>query len=315
MTCDDPGSEPDRASEAATDWFVRLRDRATTAREREDFARWLAADPSHAQAYAEIEGLWSGLDGLSAPLPVMAGEESGRAGRNGRGRRAAGAVAIAVALAVVAPQVRLALSADARSATGEIRRLTLADGSRVVLDGDSAVAADIDADHRRIRLLKGRAWFAVAHEARPFVVAVGKAQIRDIGTAFAVTLRGDGGELAVTQGTVELTAPRGRAMRLTRGQAARFDGNGHGRLVQPASDPLAWQRDRLEFVAVPIGDVLDDLARHGGGRPVMLDGALARHRITGAIDLSRPRAAADAILARSGARAYRLGPWLVVARR
>ncbi|MFT8775433.1 MAG: FecR domain-containing protein, partial [Gluconacetobacter liquefaciens] len=55
--------------------------------------------------------------------------------------------------------------ASACTPVGEIRTIMLADGSRVQLDSDSAIAGDDTPGQRCIRLLKGEAAFTVA--ARP----------------------------------------------------------------------------------------------------------------------------------------------------
>ncbi len=309
----------DPVAAAALDWFVRLRDDAPPEEELHRFTLWRDADPAHAEAFTEIEALWSDMDAVPSPRPLRRAWDEPAAQRP-RSRAAwplwgGGAIAASLALALAAPPLWLAAVADARTGTAEVRHLTLADGSRVSLDADSAIAVAIDADGRRIRLLRGRAWFSVAHESRPFTVAVGDAQVRDIGTAFEVTQRDDGGEVAVTAGLVELTSAGGRALRLSKGQAARFGDDGRSRLVQTPPTPIAWRSGRLQFVAAPLSDVLDDLARYGAGRPFMLADDLARRRITGAIDLAEPAAARDTILARVGARAQRIGPFLLVTRR
>ena len=312
-------NEPDDPiAAAALDWFVRLRGEGIREEDRRMFERWRDADPAHADAFAEVEALWSDLDAVSPPLPLPhAWAEPSRVRKPARGRwRLWGTGAIAASfLAIGAPQLWIMAIADARTGIAERRALSLADGSHVTLDADSAIDVSIDADSRRIRLLRGRAWFEVAHEARPFTVAVGNAQVRDIGTAFDITKRGDGGDVAVTQGLVELTAAGGRALRLGRGGAARFSGAGRYDFVPPPPLPASWMKGRLQFVGMPVSDVLDDLARYGAGRPLILSDDVARRRITGSVDLAHPAAARDAILARASAQALRVGPWLFVTAR
>lgn len=308
--------------EAAISWFVRLRDTASGEADRQAFQRWQDLSPLHGQAYAEIREIWADLDALRLPGPLPAELAPARAATAGvpprrcqtlRWNRGGGLIA-ALLLALLASGPWSSPSGDLDSRTGEVRRLTLADGSRVELDAQSTINVALTPARREIRLIRGRAWFNVAQERRPFVVAVGAARVRDIGTAFEVGRREAGGDVSVTHGVVELTAAGGTAMRLTVGQSARFTDSGRARLVQSPERLAAWRSGRLQFVDMPLSDVLADLSRHGAGTPLLL-GSLGDHRVTGAVDLSDPLAARDAVLARAGAQPRGFAGWYVVIRR
>jgi transmembrane sensor len=309
-----PIEDDDPVSAEALIWFVRRRDAAPSRLDQLRFSRWLGRSPEHAQAYAEIESLWSDLDAVE-PAPVARSlgwpDQAKPALRWRRGAGGALAASLALLLAFNAPQLWVAAIADASTGRGETGALVLADGTEVALGADSAIDVAIDADRRRIRLLKGRAWFKVAHEARPFTVAWGDAQVLDIGTAFEVIERAGGGEVAVSDGLVELTADGGRALRLREGQAARFE-QGQSRLIGSVPGAAAWREGRLQFVDARLSDVLDDLARFGASRAIVLDSDLARRQLTGVVDLADPSAAQEAILQRVGGRTRRIGPWLFV---
>ncbi len=77
--------------------------------------------------------------------------------------------------------------ADQRTAAGEQRVLTLDDGSRLTLAGDSAINLDLVDHQRHVTLLRGRAYFQVASDPhRPFLVEAGEARVRVTGTRFEV---------------------------------------------------------------------------------------------------------------------------------
>jgi len=309
-------AQDDPVATAALDWFVRLRNAKAGATDPAAFVRWRDADPAHAEAYAELAALWTGMDALPSPLPNTAiwGKRVGVSSR-WRALWIAGGLAASLMLCFATPRLWIDFTADMATSTGQVQNFALADGSRVTLDGDSAIDISMDAGARRIRLLRGRAWFAVAHEARSFTVAVGEGEVRDIGTAFEVTRRRDGGEVTVTQGIVALSIAGHRAIRLTQGAGARFFDTGQSRVVATPSVPLGWIRGRLQFVSTPVADVLDDLARRGAGRTLYIDEAIARRRLTGVVNLADPFAARDTILAKVNARGRRAGPWLVVTSR
>ncbi|WP_171981912.1 FecR domain-containing protein [Brevundimonas sp. LM2] len=311
----------------ATTWFVRLRDQGAGPSDRAAFDAWLQADSAHGTAYADVEALWAGLDGATFPVAVSepgagGGLESLRR-RTLLSRRAmAAAAALVLTVGVSLPSLATHLATDAQTGVGQSRSLTLADGSLAVLDADSAIAVDIAADRRDVRLLRGRVWVQAAHEARPFRVHVGPAAVRDIGTAFEVSRYGDAGTVAVTEGSVELTLADGPALPLVAGQAARFDRGGAVFAGSAAGTRPAWVPDptdgqgaspaRLRFVDAPLSEVLADLQRHGAGRILVTDAALKRRRITGTVDPAQPRVALNAVLARVDARVDRVGPFVVV---
>ena len=317
-----PAGDP--ITEAAINWFIRLRDDALSEAGHREFHCWHDASPLHARAYAEISAFWSELDALPLapsplrslscdPVPAVAARLQPRGSLWWRGA-AGGLVAVLLAL-VFAPHLWIAATADLSSGTGEVRTFRLADGSRMMLDAQSAVSIALTDDQREVRLLRGRAWFDVAHEPRPFVVEVGSMRVRDIGTAFETGLRGDGGDVSVTQGLVELTIPHGRAITLAAGQSARFTSDGPVRLVQSPGSLAAWRGGQLQFVDMPLAEVLADLSRHGAGTPVLLPGDLSHHRVTGLVNLTDPVAARDTVLARAGTKARGFGRYYVVMKR
>ena len=63
------------AREVAAEWFVRLRDEALTDGEVEAFRRWHAASRDNAEAFQEVERLWTTLDHVAArPDLPLAGD-------------------------------------------------------------------------------------------------------------------------------------------------------------------------------------------------------------------------------------------------
>ena len=94
---------------------------------------------------------------------------------------------------------------------GEVRRLTLDDGSALALNTSSVLQVKFAADERRIVLRQGEASFQVAHdEDRPFVVQAGDVSVRAVGTAFSVRMRQQELEVVVTEGVVEVLVREAR---------------------------------------------------------------------------------------------------------
>ena len=117
------------------------------------------------------------------------------------GRRAvlAGTIAASIALVVSSGAIWQANSYEAAyvTAIGETKVIPLPDGSSITMNTDTAAVV-----HR------GEALFDVAkNKMRPFVVTAGKAQVRAVGTSFAVTdLTTRPLEVTVREGVVEVIA-------------------------------------------------------------------------------------------------------------
>jgi len=159
-------------------------------------------------------------------------------------------------------------------ATGptEARHIRLADGSGVALDGASVLQVEAGSGDRQVRLVRGKARFAVApNSARPFTVAAGAFRVTALGTQFTVD---------VTDGLlVDLREGRARVERLSdrrrwllepgmvlvaRGASApvtrrRADAN-------PAADPALLTFDDAPLTSV-VGRMNPHLERPTGARP------------------------------------------------
>jgi transmembrane sensor len=158
--------------------------------------------PAHRQAYAQAQALWRQTE---APAARLAAEEQAglqqyleamrRPARKPHWQRFAVAACLVLALGGVAgwqPQHWLQdLRADYTSAE-QVRQVTLADGSQLTLDAGTAIGVDFDQGERRVRLLRGAAFFQVTHTGAPFLVDANGGQVRVLGTQFEVREQGEG---------------------------------------------------------------------------------------------------------------------------
>lgn len=298
--------------DAALERFIRARDVDADPADRQALADWAAADPAHEAALARVEAMW-GADAFAAALvrtmqPAPLPASSRPASSPSRLRQRAWPLALAASVLLMigigaALDLPLRLRADAITATGERRLVVLADGSRVTLDTDSAIAVTIDETGRHLTLLEGRAFFEVTPDAaRPFDVAAGPAKVRVTGTAFAVGFTADDAVMVqVRSGRVEAGAA-GRSRALGAGDALRLDGTGPGIVTHPdPAQELGWLDGRLVFVDRPLGDVLAELDRYLPGRILVTDPAIAARRVTGNYRLDDPAGSTLALAAVAGA--------------
>jgi len=173
--------------------------------------------------------------------------------------------------------------ADQRTHAGEQRTLNLADGSRVILGGDSAINLTLTDNRRQVTLLRGRAYFQVAKDPhRPFLVNAGKARVRVTGTRFEVRKESaEAVRLTVAEGRVIASGER-RRVTLGAGEQVRWR---QGRLGDTArvdvARTLAWLEGRLVFRDQPLNEILRELAPHHPDRLILLNRRLGERRLSG----------------------------------
>jgi len=225
-----------------------------------------------------------------------------------------GAAVAACLLIAVAPSLSLRLQADYRTAQGETRDVTLADGSVVQLNSDTAISVDYSGDHRDVRLLAGQAFFEVTpNKAKPFHVRADGVRVTFTGTAFNVQLRPGSVGVDVQHGSVRVEdAAQVLAAALTAGQKLRYaDGQAQVRAFQP-SQAAAWRQGQLIADETPVAELVAELARYLPGKVVLRDEVLGQKRVTGVYDLHKPMAALGAVVRPHGGQVRSYGPWLLV---
>ncbi len=298
---------PDPLLEEAALWHARMHEPAVSEDRRAAFARWLAADALHAAAYAETDRLWSALE---APVArVMAEQAAVKVHRPVARRRMAasfgwGALAAGMLLALAGGlSWRNGVFDDWRSdyatATGARRTITLADGSEVTLNTDSALAVAFTPGQRDVHLYRGEAWFDVTHNAaRPFIVETPEGNVRVTGTRFNVRLAQDAAIVSLVEGRVELTAEdaAGKAVVLAPGEQGIIRAPAVGAPgAFDANAVTAWRRGQLVFYQMPLADVVDQLNRYWPGRILLANPALRGMKVTGVFDADDPAAALSVI--------------------
>ena len=289
---DDADGLADLETEAVA-WVVRLTSGDASAADRAAFEVWRQQSRAHDAALVAARKLWLGLgDVLPAPV-VLAPAASDRiapAPRLRRRPRLASGVAVIASTALLAATGHQYLSNwrhDYVTAAGQRQVIALADGSRVQLGSGSAIDVELGSTARRVRLVRGEAYFDVVHDAeRPFVVDAGKEAVRDIGTAFSVRLNGDDDVMVVVErGVVEVTGSAA-AVKLMPNQRVRTGKNRNVR-VEPANitEDLAWTSGRLVLEDRSLREVVDELNRYYGSNVVLLGNELASRRVNAVVDL------------------------------
>ena len=295
-------------NEAAV-WAWRM-DRGLSAEEQDALFDWLAIDPKHSEFLNRQRGDWKRLDKLSAWRP----EHSGRPNpdllapkpKPVVNRLFWGAMAAAAAFAVVFVSyqqisVRVSDSASERVAESkpEIRN-ELDDGSTIKLKEGAEVSVEFTDTERRVRLLKGEAFFIVAKDAnRPFVVEVQGVDVSAIGTAFNVRFDAEAVEVLVAEGVVKLGSSSDSSASPELRIEPRLEAHERAIISLTSQDlvvpqvavlskgeiqrVLAWQHGTMTFASKPLAEIIEELNRLNDMQLTIVDEALASEHFSGSL--------------------------------
>jgi transmembrane sensor len=321
----DEGSE--RYQEAC-DWFVRLREAAEDADVVAQWLAWCSSEPLNREAFERVRADWVAL-GMLAPgafeNPPHAARQASLGTTPDRGRKritrqpllrkAAGIAALATCLGAAwliwnDSQMSAAEVSILSTSPTERRSVHLDDGSLVELSGDSRLEVRMYPRRRDILLLRGEAYFSVAHDpGRPFIVRASSLNVRAVGTRFDVRTADSRVVVAVEEGVVEVgppgdtrstvgaiisrlhmldggsgSMPRLQLTSIRSGQevAAVPDQELQILPIEPTA-VASWRQGRLRFAREPLKSVIASIRAVSGKQIELADPELAELRFTGTV--------------------------------
>jgi transmembrane sensor len=307
------------AARAAAEWLVILSDSECTHDEREEFVEWLRRSNLHVEEFLRIGQLTQELaaskswpqDSVAALVDkarsadlnkvtrlVQATERRNPSPRTTTRIRGALAALLVVGLVICGVMMFDWSSKTYITNVGEMRSITLEDGSVVELNTRSSLRAHFTAAERDVQLLAGEAVFKVAKNPhRPFRVWSGPTEIVAVGTEFNVDAHNSSTVVTVLEGRVRVTSGMSQTSGQSVGQA------------EPAAQPIevvsgeqvvvvkhrppqrvvvadptratAWTERRLMFEEATLTDVAAEFARYNDKVIEIRGGPLASKRITG----------------------------------
>lgn len=286
-----PMNDDDYFAEASA-WHFRLLAEDASDEERTAFAAWLAQGEAQARAWSEAQAL------LAVLQPAARAVHTSRLSWTRRSVpwAAAAMLVLALGLAWQAPWLDR-LRADHYTVQGETRAIELADGSRLQLDTDAAVSVTLAGDERRVRLLRGEAWFEVSHDAaRPFIVESGDAQVRVLGTTFAVARLEGRTRILLSEGRIEARAGSEKPVVLAPGEEVEVSaGQLSARRTFDPQQAFAWRQRQLVFRQQPLAEVVAELDRYWPGHTLVLGEALRQKKVSGVFEIDKPDAVLKAL--------------------
>lgn len=279
--------------EQASEWLMLQWGGDLQGEQRQAFARWQAADPEHRRA-------WQRLQHLQQTLGTVPADSARAVLRDTPDTQRRAALKLLGVLLMAGGSGYLvqrsepwqAAFAEYRTHTGEIRHVTLSDGTRVDLNSDSAIDLRFSSTERRVRLIRGEILLTSGHDpVRPLIVETPAGDVQALGTRFAVRELPDGSRVDLFEGRVRVTPLHGAAVQMNAGDSLWFNSHQSSALAASAN-ASSWTEHRLIAERQPLGEFVAQLSRY---RPGLLrcDQAVAGLLLTGVFPLDDT----DAILA------------------
>jgi transmembrane sensor len=308
--------------EQAAKWLIEL-DAGATPAEWARLTQWLTENPRHRAAFLRLSKAWNQSDALrklrpldySVDVNLLAHASHGLgpssdsrpsrwrspAGWRGIGLAVASTLAVAVC-GVVAWQVSPRLKASVyETAFGATEHVTLPDGSKIQLNGDTTLRVQFSPSLRDIELERGEVLVEVARDVkRPFRVSTGSTRAISAESQFSVRRKSSEiVDVLVADGQVVFERARAplyfgsTGVRFTRtlwrGDAA--SASNFRVVVRKIGVPavhrrLAWRDGQVAFLGETLAEAVDEINRYTPSPLIIQDREIASVRVSGTFDVT-----------------------------
>ncbi len=286
--------------EEAAMWVLRIESSPLSAEEKRELKEWARRSKVHAQVLRDTAEVWDRMDvmeGLAELLPLESKPRSQMLGKY----KPAFILGAPLLASVVVLFLFLLPSSSwfsnqkiYETPIGALQVVKMEDGSAVTLNTATKIQAAFDVSQRKIELLKGEAFFEVAHDENvPFIVTVGATQIEAVGTAFSVQRLVDEVEVTVTEGRVKITKVQQGDREVKQQQVLFADGgqqvylNDQKKIAVQSVKPeeiakvLMWQQRMLAFNGETLEEVIAEFSRYTQAEIRIVDEETAAIRVGG----------------------------------
>ena len=289
----------DALIDSATRWYVLLRSGEATAADWQRYHHWRAADPRHDALCRQLEtrlGVFQVAQAQGVSGKVLQQALDAPSSRRHVLQVALAGAGVAMGAALLSKPMGLAdLTADVRTGTGERRTVTLADGSELLLNAQSAADIQFDPQRRLVRLREGELLASVASDRnRPFLIQTEQAQVRAYGNRFVLRERQGQGQVVALDGALEIDRQSGERLQLAAGHEVHFDRAGFGPVQVSSAGATAWIDGFLQVRDRPLAEVIDALRPYHTG-VLRLDPSVAGLRVSGLYRLDNPQQILDTL--------------------
>ena len=283
---------PPHVLDAAADWLVLLHSGEMTALQQQQFEQWKAEKKEHQLALQQMEKFSHGLSNLAGNFPskalVQSNHKFNLAAKRNMLLSLSGLVIVGLS-AYFIPWEKW--QSDYHTKVGEIKKVSLKDGSQLIMASDCYVDVNFTQEKRQIKLIDGEIYIETAKDAqhRPFIVETKNGSVEALGTQF--TVRQENSEQTKVKVYKHAVAiePENASKRqiLKQGQRAFFDEKYISKSLPLDNDQPYWTQQLLVVDQWPLQKVLDELFRYKKGS-YHLDAELKNIKISGVFSLKNP---------------------------
>ncbi|MHC6186755.1 FecR domain-containing protein [Acinetobacter sp. X9] len=283
---------PPHVLDAAADWLVLLHSGEMTALQQQQFEQWKAEKKEHQLALQQMEKFSHGLTNLAGNFPskalVQSNQKFNLAAKRNMLLSLSGLVIVGLS-AYFIPWEKW--QSDYHTKVGEIKKVSLKDGSQLIMASDCYVDVNFTQEKRQIKLIDGEIYIETAKDAqhRPFIVETKNGSVEALGTQF--TVRQENSEQTKVKVYKHAVAiePENSSKRqiLKQGQRAFFDEKYISKALPLDNDQPYWTQQLLVVDQWPLQKVLDELFLYKKGT-YHLAPELKNIKISGVFSLKNP---------------------------
>ncbi len=276
----------------AIEWYLSLSERDDDHVLRQQWQKWLESDARHQLAWSRIEQVNNELSSLSSPLSRAVTHQSFDKAAKSRRHFLQSLAGIAIvsggSWALLKNDALLSpLMADYHTGTAETRQVTLADGTHVYMNANTAFSVQYSEQRRYLTLLAGDVVITTEKDSRPFLLHTPWADLQPLGTRFYVRQRDNAALVAVYEGAVNvLIQNKISPLLIKAGHQVSFTDDQLGSVMPARDEALAWQQDILVADNLPLADVLTELENYHHGW-LRCDPSIADRRVSGTYPLNK----------------------------
>lgn len=280
------------AMQQASDWYARLLSGDMDEHHKRAWQAWLAADEEHSRAWQQIERVQQYFDKVPGTLALATLQAPPSAERRRLLKQ------LILLLVVSGPAIYAyrtqpwrGMLADANTAVGEQRSLTLEDGTQVHLNTDTAINMAYSATDRIIELVRGEVLIETAHENvriyRPFTVVTAQGLVTALGTRFSVRdwqqAERDLIKVSVFEGMVDVRPGKLKKapVRVNARESLVFSSSQVFAKTKLKATDMAWVNGLIVVYAMRLQEFTAELSRYQSGL-LRCDPAVADLKISGA---------------------------------
>ncbi len=253
-----------------------------TEEDKRAFELWRSREPDNDYAWRQLESVQKKLTSLSDPKVGKVILSQYRQGLSRRQILVWSGVSIAAMSLILTNDASISKGESEYASTkGEIKPITLSDGTLVVLNTSSRIRVDFTQSQRVLHLIEGEVMVTTSHHLTPFYVLTPQGLVTPLGTVFSVRLEQDTTRVSVFEGQVMNRATKASNNQyLEAGQKSTFSSKNYYIKKPLLANEVLWTQGKIEVLDMPLNEFLAEISRYRRG-VVNIESDLSDLRISG----------------------------------